>query len=108
MRRRDETVAPKPRAFLMPWVVAVIATTVALVLHLAVRFETIRLGYRVGELRGEHRELVEKKRLLSLEVATWSEVPRIKRIAEHVLEMHPPREAQLRVLREAAARQDPR
>lgn len=86
----------------VPWVVAIVATSVALVLHLTVRFETIRLGYEVGELRAEYEGLVEKKRLLMLERATLRHVPRIRKIATHVFAMEPPDPA--RVIRVVAPR----
>ena len=34
--------------FLPLWCVAVLATATAFVVHLAIRFETVRLGYEVG------------------------------------------------------------
>ena len=81
--------------FVAAWIATVLAAALALVLHLTVRFETIRLGYSVGELRSEHRKLLETKRLLSLEKATLRHIPRVKRFAVHALSMRPPRAEQV-------------
>lgn len=89
-----------PPRFVMPWIVAVLATAVALVLHLTVRFETVRLGYEVGELRVEQERLLEKKRLLSLEATTLRHVPRVEKLAKHVLGLRPPAPHQVVELKE--------
>jgi len=76
--------------FLMLWIAAVLATAAAFVVHLSMRFETVRLGYEVGDARREQRRLIEQRRLLALEAATLRQAPRVEAIARGVLEMEPP------------------
>jgi len=76
--------------FVMLWTAAVLATAAAFVVHLSMRFETVRLGYDVGAERREQRRLVEQKRLLSLEAATLRESARVEAIARGSLEMKEP------------------
>jgi cell division protein FtsL len=73
--------------FLALWSAAVLATAAAFVAHLAVRFETVRLGYQVGEARNEQRDLVEQRRLLSIEAATLRQAARIEAVARGALGM---------------------
>ncbi len=74
----------------MLWTAAVLATAAAFVVHLSMRFETVRLGYEVGAERREQRRLVEQKRLLSLEAATLREAARVEAIARGSLKMKEP------------------
>ena len=98
--------AKKPRAakglrqrssarFVMLWTAAVLATAAAFVVHLSMRFETVRLGYDVGAARREQRRLVEQKRLLSLEAATLKESARVEAIARGALKMKEPEPEQV-------------
>ena len=63
--------------FLPLWCVAVLATAAAFVVHLSIRFETVRFGYEVSEERGRQRELLQSRRLLSIEAATLRQSGRI-------------------------------
>ena len=47
-----------------------VVVAAAFVVHLSIRFETVRLGYEVSEERGRQRELLQDRRLLSIEGAT--------------------------------------
>jgi cell division protein FtsL len=76
--------------FLALWTVAVLATAASFVMHLALRFETVRLGYEVGAARKEQRRLVEARRLLSLEAATLRQADRVEAVARGSLEMEVP------------------
>lgn len=76
--------------FLALWTVAVLATAASFVMHLALRFETVRLGYEVGAARKEQRRLVEARRLLSLEAATLSHADRVEAVARGSLDMEVP------------------
>ncbi len=76
--------------FVALWSVAVIATAIAFVMHLALRFETVQLGYAVSEARSEQRRLMEARRLLSLEAATLRQNGRIEHVARDVLGMDVP------------------
>ena len=50
-------------------------------MHLTLRFENVRLGYAVGEARRAQHQLVEARRLFSLEVATLTQPARVETIA---------------------------
>ncbi len=76
--------------FLALWTAAVLATAAAFIVHLAMRFETVRLGYEVGEARSEQRELIEQRRLLAIEAATLRQASRIETIARGSLRMDTP------------------
>jgi cell division protein FtsL len=69
------------------WTVALLATAVAFVAHLTLRFENVRLGYEIGEARREQRELGAAKKLLSLEAATLTQPERVEAAARRTLRM---------------------
>jgi len=77
--------------FLPLWCVAVLATAAAFVVHLSIRFETVRLGYEVGEEHARQRELLQDRRLLSIEAATLRQSGRIETIARGTLGMEVPK-----------------
>jgi len=81
--------------FLALWLAAVIATAAAFVVHLALRFETVDLGYQVDAQRREQRRMVESRRLLSLEAATLSQGDRVEAVARGTLHMAPPEPSQV-------------
>lgn len=83
--------------FLALWTAATVATAAAFVMHLAVRFETVRLGYQVGEARREQRQLVETWRLLTLESALLRQPARIEEFARNSLGMGRPVASQVLV-----------
>ncbi|MFW6050317.1 MAG: cell division protein FtsL [Myxococcota bacterium] len=76
--------------FLALWTAAVLATAAAFVVHLALRFEAVRLGYEVGEAREKQRDLIEERRLLSIEAATLRQAARIEALARGKLDMEQP------------------
>jgi len=87
---------PSLRArFLLLWAVAVIAAAASFIVHLTLRFETVRLGYDVGTARREQRRLLESRRLLSLESATLSQSDRIEAVARGSFGMDVPRPARI-------------
>ncbi|HEX7480266.1 MAG TPA: cell division protein FtsL [Polyangiales bacterium] len=73
--------------FLMLWTVAVVATAASFIVHLTLRFETVRLGYDVGDARAQQNKLQEQKRLLSLEAATLRQSDRVETVARSALQM---------------------
>lgn len=81
--------SPKAR-FLALWTAAVMAVAAAFIVHLALRFETVRLGYEVGKARKEQRHLIEERRLLSVEAATLRQATRIETVARGALGMEQP------------------
>jgi cell division protein FtsL len=77
--------------FLALWTVAVLAAATSFVVHLTLRFETVRLGYDVGSARREQRRLLELSRLLSLESATLSQPERVETVARGAFDMDQPK-----------------
>jgi cell division protein FtsL len=86
--------------FLALWCVAVLATAAAFVVHLAIRFETVRLGYEVSEERGRQRALLQDRRLLSIEAATLRQTGRIETIARGTLGMEVPKPTRIITMKE--------
>lgn len=86
--------------FLPLWCVAVFATAAAFVVHLSIRFETVRLGYEVSEERGRQRELLQDRRLLSIEAATLRQSGRIETIARGTLRMEVPKPTRIVTMKE--------
>lgn len=84
------TGTPVRTRFLLLWTAAVIATSAALVAHLALRLETVRLGYEVGQARRVERRLLEEQRMLAIESATLREPDRIEAVARGSLGMDVP------------------
>ncbi len=76
--------------FLALWTAAVLATAAAFVVHLTLRFETVRLGYEVGQARREQRRLIEQRRLLAVEAATLRQAQRVEAVARGALDMDVP------------------
>ena len=76
--------------YLSWWIMAVMATGLAFVSYLALRFETVRMGYEMDEATREHRRLSELQRLVALEVQTLRERQRVHAIAERSLGMASP------------------
>ena len=90
--------------YLALWMVAVVATGAAFVSFLALRFETVRLGYELDETTREHKRLAELKRLVALEAETLRERQRVHAIAERALGMVVPDPAQVVVVLESGNR----
>lgn len=78
------------RRFLALWTAAVIAAAAAFVVHLAVRYEVIELGYAVGDARREQRSLIESRRQLALEAAHLRQSARVETVARGSLQMAVP------------------
>ena len=76
--------------FLALWAAAVLACAAAFVVHLAMRYETVSLGYEVGKERREQERLIEQRRLLAIEAATLRQTHRVDAIARGTLKMSVP------------------
>jgi cell division protein FtsL len=63
------------------WSAVLLATAVSFIVHLFLRFETIRLGYELDKSRREQQQLLEERRLLALEAATLRQPDRVEAIA---------------------------
>jgi cell division protein FtsL len=79
-----------PRAFLLTWTLAVIASVSAFVLHLAMRSRSVVLGYEIGRARADQARLREVKRVLQLEAASYKTPERVEIVARTLLGMEPP------------------
>ena len=73
--------------FIALWLAAVVATSAAFVVHLSMRFQNVRLGYAVSDLRAEQRRLLEVRRNLEIEAETLRDPNRVERIARDTLQM---------------------
>jgi len=73
--------------FIVLWATAVLAAALAFIVHLALRFETVRLGYEVGAQRTTERQLVEARRLLAIEAGTLKQASRVEAVARGSLQM---------------------
>ena len=80
---------------LLLWTAAVFASALAVIVHLTLRFETVRLGYDVSSARSEERKLVEARRLLSLEAATLGQSDRVEAVARGGFDMDVPAPARV-------------
>src|SRR5688500_2605159 len=76
--------------FLALWTVAVLATGAAFIAYLALRFESVRIGYQLDQANKEHKRLTEHARMLTLEAQTLREHARVQAIAERTLGMQAP------------------
>jgi cell division protein FtsL len=90
--------------FLPLWCVAVLASAAAFVVHLSIRFETVRLGYEVSEERGRQHELLQSRRMLSIEAATLRQSGRIETIARGTLGMEVPKPTRIVAMQEKPSR----
>lgn len=81
--------------FLILWSVAVVACAAAFVAHLALRQNTVQLGYDVGEARRTQRRLIDQRRLLAIEAATLRQSERVELIARGRLHMDVPEPARV-------------
>ena len=76
--------------FLLTWWASVLAATIAFLLHLAICFQTMELGYKLAAARKLEREVKDQRTLLSLEVATLRQVERVETVARGTLAMEVP------------------
>jgi cell division protein FtsL len=81
------------RPFLTLWVLAVMATTAAFTVHLAIRVKAVELGYELGREHANIGRLREVRRVLQLEVSSHKTPERVDFVARHLLGMgEPPKE----------------
>jgi cell division protein FtsL len=76
--------------FLALWTVAVLSTGAAFVAYLALRFESVRIGYQLDQSTKDFKRLSEMARMLALEAQTLREHARVQAIAERALGMQAP------------------
>lgn len=80
----------RARVFLLHWTLAVVAASLAFVVHLAMRGRTVALGYELGKARQEQARLREVKRVHELEAASYKTPQRVELVARSLLAMEPP------------------
>ena len=80
----------RPRTFLVLWTLAVVATTSAFVVHLALRNRELEFGYALGRSQARIARLREVKRVLELELASNGTPVRIELVAKSLFKMAPP------------------
>lgn len=81
--------AGRSRVFLATWTAAVIASSCAFIVHLALRSKTMSLGYDLGRIRTEQQQLREVRRVLELESASYKTPERVEVVARTLLGMEP-------------------
>ncbi len=79
----------KAHVFLTLWTLAMLATSSAFVVHLALRGRTVSLGYELGRARTEQARLREVKRVLQVEAASYKTPERVELVARTLLGMDP-------------------
>lgn len=78
------------RPFLVLWTLAVVASTAAFTLHLAIRVQSVQLGYELGRAHAHMGRLREVKRVLELEIASHETPERVDFVARTLLGMEEP------------------
>lgn len=78
------------RPFLVLWTLAVLAATSAFVLYLALRVQSVELGYELGRAHARVARLREVKRVLELELASHKTPERVDLVARTLLGMSEP------------------
>ncbi len=80
----------RPRPFLVVWTLAVAAATSAFTVYLALRMQSIELGYELGRAHQHLGRLREVKRVLELELSSHETPERVDLVARTVLGMSEP------------------
>jgi len=80
----------RARVFLIHWTLAVVAASLAFVVHLAMRGRIVALGYELGKARQEQARLREVKRVHEIEAASYKTPERVEIVARSLLGMEPP------------------
>lgn len=82
--------ARTPSSFVVLWTLAVLATTTAFVLYLAMRVRSVELGYELGRAHARVARLREVRRVLELELASQKTPERIDLVARTLFGMREP------------------
>lgn len=93
-------------AFLPLWTAAVVATSSAFVLDLALRGRSVQLGVELGAARQQQARLREVQRVLELEAASYKTPERVEIVARSLLGMESPPPERVISLAPAAATDD--
>lgn len=76
--------------FLVLWTLAVVASTTAFVLYLALRTRSMELGYELGRAHGRVARLREVRRVLELELSSYKTPERVDLVSRTLLGMDDP------------------
>jgi hypothetical protein len=80
----------KSRPFLVLWTLAIAAATTAFTVFLALRMQSIEIGYDLGRAHQHLGRLREVKRVLELESASYKTPERVEIVSRSLLGMGPP------------------
>lgn len=80
----------KSRPFLVLWTLAIAAATTAFTVFLALRMQSIEIGYDLGRAHQHLGRLREVKRVLELELSSHQTPERVDLVARNVLGMGEP------------------
>jgi cell division protein FtsL len=73
--------------FVMLWTVAVFAAASSFLAYLTMHSDVLRMGYKLSKALGEQEQLVEQRRLLTLEAATLRQTDRVEAVARGAFNM---------------------
>jgi cell division protein FtsL len=79
-----------PSSFVLLWTLAVLATTTAFVLYLAMRVRSVELGYELGRSHARVARLREVRRVLELELSSQKTPERVDLVARTLFGMQAP------------------
>ncbi|MBM4358538.1 MAG: cell division protein FtsL [Deltaproteobacteria bacterium] len=96
------------RRFLFLWSLAVIASSAAFIVHLALRGKTVDVGFQLGRVRDEQARLREVKRVLELEATSYQTPKRVEMVARTLLGMTPPAPEKVIALKTTVAPEKPK
>jgi cell division protein FtsL len=88
--RREASHRKRISRFVALWTLAVVATSSAFILYLALRSRAVELGYRLGRARARQAQLRETRRVLQVEAVSYRMPERIEALARGVLRMEEP------------------
>src|SRR5215472_8191231 len=80
----------RPGRFVALWTLATTATASAFITYLALRGRTVAIGYELGRAHAEQVRLLEVKRVVALEAASYKTPERVEIVARTLLGMEPP------------------
>ena len=89
-RARGSLLKRSRSSFVVLWTLAVLATTTAFVLYLAMRVRSVELGYELGRSHARVARLREVRRVLELELASKKTPERIDLVARSLFGMREP------------------
>jgi cell division protein FtsL len=90
----ERALPPLPKAF-VALVAGAILVTLSVAFLVWIRIEVLQLGYAIDQAQRQKNQLVEKVRLLELEVATLKRPERLDQVGRRELGLFPPTAEQI-------------